>query len=401
MNLKVLIVGSATEVLSQTLKSEFLIQKCQNPDLAFKVLAEESFDGLVCLIEKETVAVQFLQQAVGLRRAPRVAVFVPPDWTDAALALGDRNQVLFLSTDTRLNINLANLRRFLHAGSEQSLSHGLLEKSATGTVTALYEILSIVDPYSASLGQRLRYAADFFCKSAGFKLSWEIETGALLAEIGVLTVPVRVIMKMHSGQELSTFEREMLSHVPERGADLLQQIPFFSSAAEIVRYQGKNFDGSGLPSDASLAGERIPLGARLLKVLGDLFKFKENGQTQDQAIATMEHAIGRYDPSLLRIARDCFKVSLPENVTASTQPLTVKELRPGQLLVSNVETEDGVLVIRDGQVVSPRLLHKLRNFACTSGIREPIYAIDLLESRAMTTTFHNITQSETTFVVKA
>ena len=111
----------------------------------------------------------------------------------------------------------------------------------------------------------------------------------------------------------------------------------------------------------------------------------------------MEGTSGRYDPALLNLARDCFKVSLPENIASSTIPLTLKELRPGQLLVSNVETDDGVLVIRDGQLISPRLLHKLRNFAFTSGIKEPIYAIDLLESRTMSTTFHKITQPETAF----
>jgi hypothetical protein len=79
----------------------------------------------------------------------------------------------------------------------------------------------------------------------------------------------------------------------------------------------------------------------------------------------------------------------------------LKDLRPGQMLVSSVETDDGVLLVRDGQVISPRLLHKLRNFAFTSGIREPIYVIDLLESPKMTTAFHDLAHSETTFLSRA
>jgi hypothetical protein len=191
----------------------------------------------------------------------------------------------------------------------------------------------------------------------------------------------------------------MLARLPERGADLLAQIPFFEPVAQIVRCQGKNFDGTGLPEE-SLAGERIPLGARILKILNDLFKLKETGHTQDEAITTMLDRTGRYDPELLKVASDCFAISLPSKIAANSIPTKINDLRPGQLLVSNIETEDGVLVLRDGQVVSPRLIHKLRNFAFTSGIREPVYVIDLLKSCQMATSFHKLSQSETAFFVR-
>lgn len=275
----------------------------------------------------------------------------------------------------------------------------LLERTVAGTVTTLFEVLSITDPYSASLGQRLRYAADLFCKAARMELTWELETAALLADIGVLTIPGRVVAKSQSGQDLSAFEKDLIARIPERGADLLQHIPAFHQAAKIVRYQGKNFDGTGMPDD-SVAGEKIPPGARVLKVLTELFYLKDIGKTQDEAIAEMKGSVRRYDPELLEVARGCFEVNVPAEIASSTQPVTVRELRPGQLLVSNVVTDDGVLLIRDGQVISARLLHKLRNFAFTSGIKEPIYVIDLLQSREMTTTFQDMAQSETTFTVR-
>jgi hypothetical protein len=278
-------------------------------------------------------------------------------------------------------------------------SRELLDSSVSGTVSTLFEVLSIADPYSASIGQRLRYAIDLFCKSAQLEVSWELETAALLAEIGVLTIPVRVVTRSQSGQELSGFEKDLIAHIPERGADLLQHVHALHEVSTILRYQNKNYDGSGLPSD-TLAGEKIPVGARILKVLNDLFKLKDNGKTQEEAIREMKAAAGRYDPALLGVAADCFKVNVPTNTYGNTQPSTVRELRPGQLLVSDIVTDDGVLVIRDGQVISARLLHKLRNFAFTSGIKEPIYVIDLLESRKMTSMFQDLAQCETTFLAK-
>lgn len=394
---KVLIVGTPSEGLIHGLRGSFEVQSYQDPAEVIPLLEQREVEGVIYALNGEPDAINFVKQVRAIRSSTRIAVILRPDWSPQVIQqTAAIRHILFFTTNSDPTIDLANLTRFFQEKADSGRDK-LLEKSANGTVTAFFEVLSIIDPYSASLGQRLRYATDYFCKSTGLELTWELETSALLAEIGALTIPVRVMMKMHSGQDLSAFERDMLARIPERGADLLQQIPCFSEVSDIVRHQGKNFNGSGLPSNNSLAGERIPKGARILKVLNDLFKLKENGQTQDQAIDAMEGTSGRYDPALLNLARDCFKVSLPENIASSTIPLTLKELRPGQLLVSNVETDDGVLVIRDGQLISPRLLHKLRNFAFTSGIKEPIYAIDLLESRTMSTTFHKITQPETAF----
>ena len=350
----------------------------------------------------ESDAATFLQDVFAANPALRIAFFVPADWSDAVPKLADTVPMLLLPAGARASIATGNLHQYLRPSRKPSFEHSLgttLEESVNGTVNAFYEILSIIDPYSASLGQRLRYAADLFCKAAHLPLTWELETGALLSEVGILTVPIRGIMKAHSGHELPPFEKEMLARVHERGADLLAQIPNFGGVAEIIRFQGKNFDGTGL-IDQSLAGERIPQGARILKILNDLFKLKESGHTQDEAIAEMLDRKGRYDPELLKIAGDCFAISLPSKIAAASIPTSVEKLRPGQLLVSNIETVDGVLVLRDGQVISPQLIHKLRNFAFTSGIREPIYVIDLLESCQMATSFHKLSQSETTFFVR-
>ena len=144
--------------------------------------------------------------------------------------------------------------------------------------------------------------------------------------------------------------------------------------------------------------KKIPLGARILKVLTDLYRIKGTGVEQEAAFAEMQSRKGRYDPALLAVARECFEVTLPASLRASAVPLTLKDLRPGQLLISEIETDDGVLVIRNGQVISARLLHKLRNFAFTSGIKEPIYVVDLLENRKIPSAFEPISQSQMTFL---
>ena len=50
-----------------------------------------------------------------------------------------------------------------------------------------------------------------------------------------------------------------------------------------------------------------------------------------------------------------------------------KELQAGHVLISNIETSDGMMIVTAGNKISPLLLQKLRNFAAISGIKEPIY----------------------------
>ena len=48
------------------------------------------------------------------------------------------------------------------------------------------------------------------------------------------------------------------------------------------------------------------------------------------------------------------------------------ELRVGQLLRADVETVTGLLVIPEGTLLQAAHLHKLKNFARLSSIREPL-----------------------------
>jgi hypothetical protein len=381
--------------LEPPLSASFRVRNCAGLSEALPFFATET-SGVVILSALEDDFADLVEVA---RSSPGISFF----WLIENPSAASRAGVSSLANVTLLpfNTGVAWLKPLIaktfRDQEQRRESSDLLEGTVSGTVSTLFEVLSITDPYSASLGKRLRYAVDLFCRSAGLELTWEIETAALIAEIGVLTVPARVIMKSQSGQELSKFEKDLIAHIPERGADLLQQVPSLQLISKIVRYQGKHFDGGGLPNDG-VAGERIPLGARVLKILNDLFKWKDDGKSEDEAVEEMRLVEHRYDPQLLASARGCFDINVPSNIAARTLPLTVRDLKPGQLLVSKIMTEDGVLLIRDGQVISAQLLHKLRNFAFTSGIKEPIHVIDLLKSSEMTTVFQDIAQSETTFI---
>jgi hypothetical protein len=206
------------------------------------------------------------------------------------------------------------------------------------------------------------------------KQIWEFEVAAMLSQIGFVTIPPGVIQKARAGQGLSGQEKDMLNQVPTIGAELLSNIPRLETVAKIVLYQNKNYDGSGFPVD-SVAGEDIPSGSRILKVLLDLLQLETKETPKAAALGLMQNRTGLYDPRVLDAAFACFDVYLPQATSAksSGRPVGFKDLQPGHILISDVETSDGMMIVTAGNKISPLLLQKLRNFAAVSGIKEPIY----------------------------
>lgn len=90
----------------------------------------------------------------------------------------------------------------------------------------------------------------------------------LLHDVGKLGVPDEVLRKEGT---LTPTERALIQVHPELGAALLEEIEGLEAAAPLVlhhqeRYDGRR-DGSYPGYPAGLAGEAIPLGARILAVV--------------------------------------------------------------------------------------------------------------------------------------
>lgn len=270
-----------------------------------------------------------------------------------------------------------DLAQSLKAAIEQNrlitAERDLLERTLNGGVKMLTDILSMLDPLSFGRGERLRDFIRVLAPSLKLPQTWELELAAMLSQIGFVTIPSRVLERSRAGHTLSGPERDMVNRVPHIGSELLSNIPRLESVASIVLYQRKNFDGTGFPADP-VAGEQIPIGARLLHILNDLLVMKAQGTSKLKALQMMEERAGKYDPVLL----ETVAANLGLELFGGTSPaesichVAFKDLRIGVTLASDLLTLDGIMIVPAGAVVSPTLLEKLRNFAQLSGIKEPI-----------------------------
>lgn len=89
-----------------------------------------------------------------------------------------------------------------------------------------------------------------------------LRAGAVLHDIGKLAVPDYILCKPG---RLTPDEFEKMAIHPRIGAEILERVHFPYPIASVVRSHHEKFDGTGYPE--RLAGEQIPLAARILSVV--------------------------------------------------------------------------------------------------------------------------------------
>jgi len=243
----------------------------------------------------------------------------------------------------------------------------LLEKTLRGSIKILTEVLSLVNPEAFGRSSRIeRYVRGIGMQLGGSDL-WRLETTAMLSQIGCVVLPEDTLKKLYQGQTPTVEEAQLLDMHPDIARGLLANIPRMQEISESIAYQGKHFDGSGMPPD-SRRGKDIPLGARILKVVLDFDMLETRGDTKSEAVMGLRHREGWYDPAIL----DSLEAVIRIETGYEVREVTLVGLMEKMILDQDVCTEKGMLLITKGHEVSQTLIQRLRTFARASAIKEPI-----------------------------
>ena len=172
------------------------------------------------------------------------------------------------------------------------------------TIEALALAIEAKDQTTGEHLQRVRVYAMELAKELGLS---EEETEALRAasvlhDIGKLAVPEHIISKPG---KLTPQEFEKMKIHPTVGAEILEQVDFPYPVVPIVRAHHEKWDGSGYPN--GLAGESIPIGARILSTVDCLDALASDRQYRKalplhEAMATVASEAGAaFDPRVVAI----------------------------------------------------------------------------------------------------
>jgi putative nucleotidyltransferase with HDIG domain len=157
------------------------------------------------------------------------------------------------SLENRVREKTAELSRTLHD----------LESTYSQTLWTLVAALDAREHETSDHSQRVVRYTLTVAKRLGIaeKELPDIGRGALLHDIGKIGVPDAILLKPAS---LTPAEWEEMRKHPQTGFNILQSIDFLDVPAQIVLCHQERYDGGGYPR--SLAGESIPIGARIFAI---------------------------------------------------------------------------------------------------------------------------------------
>jgi putative nucleotidyltransferase with HDIG domain len=138
-----------------------------------------------------------------------------------------------------------------------------VHRSYLSTITSLARTIEAKDPYTGGHTERV---ADIACRLAeelGFDEEGvrSVNVGAVIHDIGKIGVPDRVLLKPGA---LNPDELRDIRQHPEISSYILADLDLPAMVKQMVRSHHERYDGTGYPD--GLAGEQIPLAARLLSV---------------------------------------------------------------------------------------------------------------------------------------
>ncbi|MGH2625905.1 MAG: bifunctional diguanylate cyclase/phosphohydrolase, partial [Anaerolineales bacterium] len=143
----------------------------------------------------------------------------------------------------------------------------VLRDLVESSVKVLTAALEAKDPETMAHSQRVANTAVAIAMEMDLPQE-EIERirlAGLLHDLGKLAVPEAILLKPGP---LTAHELAIIKRHPERGALMLQEARAFHHLVDLVLHHQESFDGTGYPD--GLAGERVPVGARIIRV-ADVF----------------------------------------------------------------------------------------------------------------------------------
>ncbi|MBA2286234.1 MAG: HD domain-containing protein, partial [Ktedonobacteraceae bacterium] len=165
------------------------------------------------------------------------------------------------AADSALVATLSNLER-TDTQEGQNIEQAVCDQQL-GTIHSLMWLLDLRDQGISAHSYQVSDLAGAITQELGLEQqeTFAVSTAGLLHDIGKIAIPDHLLQKEGP---LSSRERVLIQQHPELGAQILEVSPYLQTMMPAVRHHHENWDGTGYPH--ALAGEAIPLAARIIRV---------------------------------------------------------------------------------------------------------------------------------------
>ena len=180
-----------------------------------------------------------------------------------------------------------------------------------------------------------------------------IMAASLLHDVGKLAVPEHILNKPG---RLSPSEWEVMQRHAPAGADILSVVGFPYPVVPIVRHHHENWDGTGYPD--RIAGEQIPIGARILAVV-DCFDALTSHRPYRPRLderAALQIILDRrgstYDPRVVDAFLEMHQADAAEIASSAAPPAAAPRAPSFPVLTPSRELQDLLTLVDLGRALA-------------------------------------------------
>jgi response regulator RpfG family c-di-GMP phosphodiesterase len=280
---------------------------------------------------------------------------------------------------------LARVQTHVKLRHAQQAERDLLERTLGGVVGTLWELIQLTSPELALRSGAIRDIVIWIIRRMEIRGDpWQYELAATLCLAGCIALPDEVFEKAYRGQDLSPDEDRMFRAHPERGAQLLSDIPRLEVVAEMIRGQQI---AEGEPS----AMEQSTQGAHMLHLALELDRRIYRGVTAGSALAELR-LLGQFDSRMLHALRSY----APTRAMFEVRRLAIRELRAGMVLEHDVLSNGGNLILKGETILTETWIERLENFATALGAQKLVdVRIPRLAGSEPPTPIHGVSETVT------
>lgn len=213
------------------------------------------------------IVINFLLVEVIISLSSKIPLFsvIKMDWEMVALFLFSLAPIgllmaILYTNEPWSSVLIVPLLLLAHNSFENYLR---LRKQARTTIELLADVVDKRDPYTASHSSRVAAYAEQIGSEMGlpYERVEALRMAGMVHDVGKVAITNDILQK--PGRLLDSEFNQMKTH-PETGYNILCPLDIYKDLLLYVLYHHERMDGKGYPK--GLAGQHIPLGARILAV---------------------------------------------------------------------------------------------------------------------------------------
>ena len=228
----------------------------------------------------------------------------------------------------------------------------LMQETLIGCINALFDVLAMTNPVAFGRTNRVKRQVIDLAAALGISGFWQLEAAAMLSQIGYISLPSELVEKLYYGKRLTPEERVLADGAPRVAQALLGRIPRIEPVMHILT-------ASQADDRVKVADGTVQIGADILRLILAYDGLLVAGSTSAAALQTLRDRPTLYESSLLEHLAGAIAAQREKQDVCE---MSVAAVKPGMVIMDDLRTAVGTLLVPKGFEVTHAFLERKRNF---------------------------------------